>query len=164
VDLVEQLLPLLPDRLGLGVKFLHSRFGLFPHGRDLFLEPLQPLRRLRARAAEGILRLGGCAGDDLVRLGPRASDDVARLGPCPGDDLLRLGSCRPCAGDVLFRLGSCASDLLFCSSRALAVISSAVSRACCRRAFACSPTRSSARLTAACGDRPTSSSAIRRLT
>jgi hypothetical protein len=47
----------LPDRLGFGVKFLYSCLGLFSRGHDLFLEPLQTLRRLPARAGEDLLRL-----------------------------------------------------------------------------------------------------------
>jgi len=57
VDLVEQLVTFLPDRLGFGVQFLYSCLGLFSGGHDLFLEPLQTLRRLRARAGEDLLRL-----------------------------------------------------------------------------------------------------------
>jgi hypothetical protein len=57
VDLVEQLVTLVPDGFGLSVQLPHSCLRLFARGRDLFLELLDALRRLRPRAGERLLRL-----------------------------------------------------------------------------------------------------------
>jgi hypothetical protein len=157
------------------VQLPHSCLRLFARGRDLFLEPLDALRRLRPRAGERLLgpaferaTMASASALALARASPASAlapvmiSSASALAPAMMASAAAPASLAP---EVISSASARAWTMpSSASSRALAVISSAVSRACWRRALVCSPTRSSACLTAACGDRLTSSSAIRRLT
>jgi hypothetical protein len=79
VDVLQELAPLLPDRLGVVLQLAHPRLRLLTQGGEGFLQ----LRAL-------LLRLGACVGEGAPSLEARAVEDLRQVViPQPQDPLDR---------------------------------------------------------------------------